>query len=233
MILSAIFVCLCVSFIFKEIFKIRNIIIEGKTRYNYEEILAASTLKKNENLLFFSEDTIKEKVTTSLPFVENIKISRNFPGKITLEIKEAKPWATVDFNKLKVLLNTSFKVLDLGQTIEENLTKAEGIEILNPKPGYKVNFEDLKKEETLKTLIASLKTNNLEKITTIDLKDENQIFFLYDNRIKVILGNAEKLENKLQTAQIILEEQLTEESGELDLKWFLKNGESLFRKNRT
>ncbi|MBQ5536117.1 MAG: FtsQ-type POTRA domain-containing protein, partial [Oscillospiraceae bacterium] len=65
-----------------------HIIITGNEHYTQEEILEASGLKQGDNLYLMNKYSVKEKIFSKLPFVEEVSINRRLPDTLLIDLRE-------------------------------------------------------------------------------------------------------------------------------------------------
>ena len=68
-------------------FKIESISASGSSKYSAEQIIAATGIKKGDNLFISSVN--EEKLKTKLPYIEKVTVKRKLPGTYTLKVTDA------------------------------------------------------------------------------------------------------------------------------------------------
>ena len=91
-ILSFLFISLIVLAVLSltVLFPIKEVSITGSNIYTPEQILDASDITTDTNLLVIREENLAEKIREKLPFVDSIKIERELPSKLYITAKDAK-----------------------------------------------------------------------------------------------------------------------------------------------
>lgn len=69
-------------------FKVETIVVEGNTHYSAEEIISATNIQLGSNLFTVERGQISEKITYSLPYIQNISIKLQLPTSICLVVEE-------------------------------------------------------------------------------------------------------------------------------------------------
>lgn len=202
------------------LFKIQTITINGNEKYSKQQISAVLPIEKEKNLFLADASSAEEKLEENLPYIYDAQIKRKLPSTIVVNIKETpQVYAIKDKNKMYVLLDDNFKVLELN--VEKMPAKAILIKkaaLSNAQTGKEAEFTNKKIKENLKLLIEQKNSLKLKKITEIYSADINNNYMVYDGRITIKLGSTDNLENKIYSALAAiekLEEQNPQAQGEL------------------
>ena len=201
-------------------FKIQTISISGNEIYSKKEISAVLPIEKEKNLFLADTKSAKAKLEENLPYIYDADIQRKFPSTIRVDIVETPQiYALKNEDKTYTLLDDNFKVLELN--IQKKPKKSITIKKAKLKTavaGQRAQFADKRVEENLAKLIKAVKDLKLEKISAIYSQDINNNYLVYDGRITIKLGEADKLENKIYSALAAIEkieEQNPQAEGEL------------------
>lgn len=76
-------------------FRVESVAVEGNERYSAEEILAAAAIETGSNLPLTAGELIQDRVCTTLPYIESVKVEKHLPTRLVLVVKEAPPIAVV------------------------------------------------------------------------------------------------------------------------------------------
>lgn len=68
------------------LFPVKTVTVSGETRYGAQEIIAASGLSEKSNLFTFSGTRVTERIQKSLPYIGEVKITRQLPDAVQIEI---------------------------------------------------------------------------------------------------------------------------------------------------
>ncbi len=225
-------------------FKIDTIKAKGSGVYPQKIIIENSGVQVGDSLLLVSEKNISENLFFNLPYVGSVTIEKDLPSTLVINITDTVASAAISNNRGSyILINDEGKVLNAdSKIVTEGIPVVAGVEIESYKVGEIITF---KTEETGDVLIQLLKASTKAGIigmTEIDLTDVSAITMKYDNRIKILVGPAVKLETKILRAASAIdrENEINQyETGVLDLrtepKVFFKAGleETTTEKNST
>ncbi len=181
-------------------FNANSIKIKGDTRYTDSQILKAVGLKKGDNMFLISDKKLLEDASSSLPYIEEVKVKRILPDKLELTIKEAEP----DFAfKVKdgYLITSKDRALEVVDAVDNNVALVN-CKLKEYELGEEVELGDNK--ELFEKIAAAIENTELKKITYIDFSNSAKIILKYDNRLTLELGTIDNLETKFKKAKQII-----------------------------
>lgn len=200
-------------------FNIAKINVTECVNYTYEDIVEISNLVDTTNIFQLSKaDLIKN--ISSLPYVENVSVSKKLPDTLNIQITErtGKYVAYAKDSGEYIKLDSSGYILE----------KVESQNIAEDMLLFGINFDD---EIELGSQITQMEQSKLTlfekihqiyekyeiefKITSVEFKSTNVILCLND-KLNVILKDTNELEYKISFLKTILKE-LEGKSGTLDM----------------
>ncbi len=204
-------------------FKIDTIKAKGSGVYPQKIIIENSGVAIGDSLLLVSENGISENLLSNLPFVGSVTIERDLPSTLIINVTDTVTAAAISNNQGSyIFINDEGKVLKAdSNVVTEGIPVVSGVEVESYKVGEIITF---KTKETGDVLIQLLKASSKAGIigmTEIDLTDVSAITMKYDNRIKILVGPAVKLETKILRAASAIdrENEINQyETGVLDLR---------------
>ncbi|MEG1407285.1 MAG: hypothetical protein RSD23_05445, partial [Ruthenibacterium sp.] len=78
-----------------------------------------------------------------------------------------------------------------------------GAETETPVPGQLLQLTDAEKQHALQTVTAEIAKQELAPVSEIDITNTLELSFLYDNRIRVLLGTINELDAKIDWAKYL------------------------------
>lgn len=188
------------------LFNINEIKIENNSALSDEKIISLSGLSKGQNIFRFLKSDVINKIKED-NYVEDVKISRNLPGTVVIDIKERNRDFSLKFLNGYAYINNQGYVLEIADN-EIGATVIQGIQTSeeNIVPGNRLDTEDLKKLEVAIEIMTIAKENEINnKIKTIDISDKNEyILYLEDNKM-ANLGDSTNLTTKMLYVKKIME----------------------------
>ncbi|MDD3430129.1 MAG: FtsQ-type POTRA domain-containing protein [Oscillospiraceae bacterium] len=200
------------------LFKIEGYRIEGESIYSQEEIIAAFGHPLEENIFQYKTAEVELEMGKQLPYLDEIKVRRSLPGTIVFKLTPAVEKYYIESEGEYRVLSGSLKVLRSMTEEPANLCKITGAELANVEFGTRLVCATQEQTDTLTTLLEGLETQQLEPVSQINIGDVYEIYFVYQDRFKVLLGTVSNMELKLKTLAYIVENKLDEhETGLIDV----------------
>lgn len=188
-------------------FKIDTIAISGGEIYTEEEILSAFTIDIGENLFLSDTNKAADKLSEALPYIYKAEIRRKLPATISIKITDAVPaYAIQNKDKTYIILDDTFKVLEIQQKQPEECILISKAEVKNAVQGKTIEFKNEKVAGCLTQLANAVKTYEITKATGIYSEGLTANYIVYDNRILFKLGTCDDLETKIYQGLAACEE---------------------------
>lgn len=201
---------------FTVLFQINSIQVAGTSRYTQEEIIRASGITMGENLFLAKTKQAERAISQKLPYTGNVKVSRQLPAAISIQVEPATADGAVAYDGGYVLLTGSGKALELVEQPPEGCTVVSGLAVSSAVPGKPVVYEKDDSKTLYEQLVGCVKQHSLGPITKIDITDPYRILMEYDGRITMNLGSSADLDYKIRFGKTILEGK--NESGEQNIR---------------
>lgn len=230
LVLFLLLLCVGAVLTFTVFFHIADFEVKGNSRYNAQEIIAASGITKGENLFLCKTEQAAGRITEKLPYVESVTIKRKLPDKLVFTIQEAQLKLAVRQGNSYLIMTGSGKVLEIGATeLPEGAALLKGVEVKSASPGKQAGFPPKARESTrgdgetageqqengqsqektvLDHLLSAVRETGLSGITQIDLSNLEDIRVVYQGRMEMLLGEDDQLAQKLKLGrQVIAKEE--------------------------
>lgn len=182
-------------------FKITTIRVDGLQVYSEADIRAQSGFEIGENIFMINKMSAARTIMTKFPYVERVRIRRELPGTVVIEITESAPAALLVHNENGWIINTKGMLLESKPLSEApDITRVTGIELIAPVVGNSVYFSDeeqSKKEPLLELLALLAERNMLGDVAEIDIEYLSNFIFTYTDRFTVEMGFPEDMGKKL------------------------------------
>ena len=195
---AAIYLCLTM------LFNVDRIIIEGNTLYEEKDLIKTSGIEKGENLFEVDTAYAENKLYSVYNYVEEVEVKRSFPNAVTITIVEAEPFSVIEEADGFTLVSAGGKVLERGlEEVPHGMLSVRGLSTITS------TEDDIKRTDLMLKIIGTMKKLEMSGYNFLDLSDTLEIVMIYDNRVKVNLGNELELEYKLQFADKVITEDLS------------------------
>lgn len=196
--------------------------------YSSAEILQALGVHAEENIFSFDPAEKAAALEKQFPLLENIRVERDYPNTVVVRTNAATAVYAMQTSSGWLSLSAGLKILD-QDSAQPDLIILCGGEPVSTTPGTQLEFETGpsgpssgsaasdsaasseagpptdKRLESLNTLLTALDSSELEAdVTRIEFEDPEQMAFLYQGRISVLLGTLNELDYKLRLAKYVL-----------------------------
>ena len=201
-------------------------VVQEAGGYSSSEIMQALGVAPEENIFSFDPGEKEAALERQFPLLESIRVVRDYPNTVVVQVTEAVPAYAMQTQSGWLTLSDQFKILACGSAQPEGLKTLYGGEAKTTAPGEQLSFaaEDAadstaasdsaaasspeeadKKMETLTALQAKLEEYELlDDVTRMEFADTDQVAFLYQDRVSVLLGTLNDLDYKLDRARYVL-----------------------------
>lgn len=221
-------------------FKVETITVSGMDNYNAWVVAEASGIETGDNLLTLSKAKIVGKIKTALPYVNLVRISRELPGTVHIEITEFDvAYSIKDGSGKWWLITSQGGVLEqVDSATAGNYTQILGVTLESPRVGMQAEAQEPPKnpnesEETTVitvygrdrlaaalSILQYLEQNGIVgKAANVNVADLAALELWYGNRYQVLLGDETQLSYKITCMQKAIDSLAEYESGILDVSF--------------
>ena len=193
--------------------------------YSADSILQRMGVQLEENIFSFEPGEKAAVLEQNFPLLGSIKVIRDYPNTVVVQVTEAVPAYAVQNGSKWLVISDKWKILSEESTQPEGLCTLYGGKLQDTAPGQEFRFvEDTADDpgseaagsestadtgdarmEALRTLVSKLEEYGLSQdVTRLEVADTEQIAFLYQDRISVLLGTLNDLDYKLDRARYVL-----------------------------
>ena len=197
--------------------------------YSADSILQQMGVQLEENIFSFEPGEKAAVLEQNFPLLGSIKVIRDYPNTVVVQVTEATPTYAVQAGSSWLTLSDKFKILSADPAQPDGLCTLYGGEATTAAPGEQLSFAVPEADSTASTsaasdssasgvvdeadakmsALATLQTKLDEygmrsDVTRIEFADTEQIAFLYQDRISVLLGTLNDLDYKLDRARYML-----------------------------
>ena len=206
--------CLAIAFImcYTVFFKLDKIKISGCTVYSETQIVDEIGAEKGESLFKINISNAEKKLVGKLPYIRSVKISRQFPTTLKVEIEEEEILGAVYTDEGFAILSTTGKVLETGVlALSEGIPQIVGITGQTYSTGSYVressnlNSDLIPQIQALQTVQQELKNNDFNDITYYDVTDMLNIKVMIEDRLLMKLGTNIDMDYKIHFIKGVLD----------------------------
>lgn len=195
--------------------------------YSADSILQRMGVQLEENIFSFEPGEKAAVLEQNFPLLGSIKVIRDYPNTVVVQVTEAVPAYAVQNGNKWLVISDKWKILSEESTQPEGLCTLYGGKLQDTAPGQAFCLvEDADaasasgsevagsestadtgdaRMEALRTLVSKLEEYGLSQdVTRLEVADTEQLAFLYQDRISVLLGTLNDLDYKLDRARYVL-----------------------------
>ena len=209
-------------------FRVRSVEVTGNHYYSAQEIIDAASIMDGDNLLTLSRGEIAGNVIAKLPYIKNVRVTRQLPDSVVLRVTEYEStYAVQDTNGDYYLITAAGKVTEqLDEREAKSHIVVEELTIHPPTIGEVITLTYAEGKEAeaqsrlsaLLQLLQEIENAELSKyVASVQVPSAYQMTLWYGDRFEVRLGNREKLAYKLEFLKVVVAEQKDYVTGIIDL----------------
>ena len=183
-------------------FQVSEIAVEGTTALTVDKVISLSGIQTGDNFFYLDTWNAKKDLKQN-PFVEDVKIRRMLPNKVTIVVTERKSIGYIVTTDGYIQVGEDGRLLAIQQTLSNyNLPVISGIDLSElPAIGGFIENEKLKQAlEILQNCDQSL----LDNIAELNVGQEYYILAYTNQKLEVRLGGLDNIEQRLQDLNGIL-----------------------------
>lgn len=192
------------------LFNCEEIVVEGESKYSAEQIIEASGLKGDENLVKLSLLGVDKRILDELVSLDSAVVTKVFPNKIKITVTPAEPMANFYY------AGKNYVISHVGRVMEIERNAADCMEVIGYQPGDNVVVGDYitaanpEQDETIKTISGTIDLVGITEITELDITDMLNVGLVYDDRVEINLGSMLQLEEKLTIVKELTEKYIAD-----------------------
>ena len=201
-------------------------VVQEAGGYSSSEIIQALGVAPEENIFSFDPGEKEAALERQFPLLESIRVVRDYPNTVVVQVTEAVPTYAMQTKSGWLTLSDQFKILACESAQPEELKTLYGGEPVSVTPGDQLTFaaqadpaasdasgsaaasaavQTDDRLDALNELQAKLEEYGmLDDVTRMEFADTDQMAFLYQDRVSVLLGTRNDLDYKLDRARYVL-----------------------------
>lgn len=201
-------------------FNINQVLVEGNSKYSYEEIVTNANIETGRNIFTFSGNKAKGELK-KLPYVEDITLVKKYPGTIVVKVEERKSdFFAYDKDKnVYYRLNSNGVILEQAtidtksqdEVLTHGITFDDEVAI-----GTSINESDLSKLAIFQNITQECKRIGIDsKVTKVSFENSLTIITLND-KLNVVFPNDTNLKYNVSFLKSIIAN-ISDAEGVIDL----------------
>ncbi|WGX75876.1 FtsQ-type POTRA domain-containing protein [Paraclostridium bifermentans] len=198
--LVILFIYICIS---SSIFELKQINVDGNSKITKSDIIKIGDIETGKNIFKYNLNDVEKKILGN-PYIKYVKVSRKFPNKLVITIKENSEYAIIKEGASYIYIGENGLILSEQKDIKnKNIPLISGIEIKNKKLNTKVKINSDKSNDII-LAIDTLKKNNMSrKVESIKI-NKNKMYMKTDDNTNIVLKIDEDIEYNINRLKAIL-----------------------------
>ena len=212
------------------LFPVKSVSVSGSKIYTPSEIVKAGKITQSTNLLILSEEKLTEKIRTTLPFVDSIKLEKKLPDSLSIKVTDATEELCYSYKDKYYTVSRKNYVLKSYDALPEGLTEVK-IGKIDCVPGKQIKIHDENAKKTCDKIFEVFRDKGV-KINSVDTSDTLNITMKIDDRFEVKLGGISHMENKCNHLLAMIKNIEEDAAGTINLSmWTPDKKEGTFIRN--
>lgn len=215
-------------FLSSSFFQIKYIAVNGTNNVTREEIIKLSSIYYGENIFRINKKNSMKSIFQN-PYVKMIKIDRQLPDKVTIDIIEREVMAYVPYVGSYLNIDDEGMILEINPAIKKpDLPIIKGMKFETFKVGEHLDVENKEQFSTVILLIKEIRNADmLSLVSEIDVSDLSNIRLNIKDGIKANLGSSDNMNYKINLSKSIIEDvKKRSEKGTIEMS---HDGNAVFR----
>lgn len=192
--------------------RVETISVKGDTPYSQDEIRNILSQSLGRSMFTVDTEELAKYTETVLPYTDNVTVAKKFPKTLSVRAETAKKTFAVELSgRVFAVTNEDLKMLEAATAVPSGVIPVECSGIATYEMGKPLNFSSKVGEDPTKTVLTEIYTaaenEEFKNISVINVSDLNSIYFIYDGRILVRLGDSSNISKKISLAKKSIDEE--------------------------
>lgn len=200
---------------------VRDIVVEGETRYTPEELIEKSGLYVGQSLMGVNKVQAHDLLMQSFPYLDTVEIGNASFDTLRIRVTETEVMGAVQTGEEWMIVGVNNHALErlTADALPEGVVRIAGATLEAETVG-----EPLLDERSLRvcrTVCAAGQLYQLEGMTTVDITEKTNLSVLLNERLRVVLGNETNIPAQIKmlvdTLPVLYQNNGLEVAGRLDM----------------
>lgn len=200
---------------------VREILIEGDTRYTPEELIDKSGLYVGQSLMGVNKVQATELLMQNFPYLDTVDIGNASFDTLRIRVTETQVLGVAQTGEEWTVVGVNNHALErmTADALPAGMLKIVGATVTGETIGQPLMDE--RSLRVCRTLTASAALYQLNGMTTIDITEKTNLSILLNEKIRVVLGNetniATQIEMLVDTLPVLYRNNGPDATGRLDM----------------
>ena len=207
----AVFAVMCIV-VYRLLFVISDISVDGSENYSADEIIAASGVAEGDHLYSFRASSTEQSIILRCPLVSSVRVKRSAPRKVTFQITEEKSTYYADFYGEYRAMSSELRVL---YSVTRDEAREQGLVLLKlpavskAVSGTAAQYSSVRRDSYIYDTVKALSESELwGRIGAVDLTGKYDIKMVCDGKYLLSFGDSGSADSKLRIAAAVLKDDM-------------------------
>lgn len=200
---------------------VREIVVEGDTRYTSEELIDKSGLYVGQSLMGVNKVRAHELLMQNFPYLNTVEIGNASFDTLRIRVTETEVMGAVQLGEEWMIVGANNHALErlTADALPADVLRVVGATLEGETIGQ--SLLDERSLRVCRTVSAAAQLYGLDNMTTIDIVEKTNLSILLDERLRVVLGNETNIPAQIKmlvdTLPVLYQNNGLEASGRLDM----------------
>lgn len=200
---------------------VRNIVVEGDTRYTPEELIEKSGLYVGQSLMGVNKVRAHELLMQNFPYLNTVEIGNATFDTLRIRVTETEVLGAVQVGEEWLIVGVNNHALErlTADALPADVLRVVGATLEGETIGS--TLLDERSLRVCRTVSAAAQLYQLEELSTIDMIEKTNLSLLLSERLRVVLGNETNIPSQIKmladTLPVLYQNNGLEASGRLDM----------------
>ena len=200
---------------------VREIVVEGDTRYTSEELIEKSGLYVGQSLMGVNKVRAHELLMQNFPYLNTVEIGNASFDTLRIRVTETEVMGAVQLGEEWMIVGANNHALErlTADALPADVLRVVGATLEGETIGQ--SLLDERSLRVCRTVSAAAQLYGLDNMTTIDIVEKTNLSILLDERLRVVLGNETNIPAQIKmlvdTLPVLYQNNGLEASGRLDM----------------
>ena len=200
---------------------VREIVVEGDTRYTSEELIDKSGLYVGQSLMGVNKVRAHELLMQNFPYLNTVEIGNASFDTLRIRVTETEVMGAVQLGEEWMIVGANNHALErlTADALPADVLRVVGATLESETIGQ--SLLDERSLRVCRTVSAAAQLYGLDNMTTIDIVEKTNLSILLDERLRVVLGNETNIPAQIKmlvdTLPVLYQNNGLEASGRLDM----------------
>ena len=190
----------------KSVFVLRNVYIEGKTRYSEQQIAHIAGLSHGKSIFSVDQKEIAENFRKD-QFLLLDTVYIVYPDTLTLHVREREPYVSIMWRGWNVILDETNSVMHIGASDNAlQIPVVTGMSLIQADASMPVTVENPAQIDVMNEVVKELRLQGVaERIIEINVSNIDNLYLVTKEGLVVELGDNQQLEEKVGMMRAVID----------------------------